>query len=83
MTAETKSTFFKQSGWLVVTNLVAGVFLMGVITLLSRLIPQDKLDELGIYFALLRFFTVLAIPAAGLQVIFARESAAAVSENHA
>lgn len=81
MTAETKSTFFKQSGWLVVTNLVAGVFLMGVITLLSRLIPQDKLDELGIYFALLRFFTVLAIPAAGLQVIFARESAAAVSEN--
>ncbi|MGN6385016.1 MAG: hypothetical protein ACTHMT_02135, partial [Verrucomicrobiota bacterium] len=81
MTAETKSTFFKQSGWLVVTNLVAGVFLMGVITLLSRLIPQDKLDELGIYFALLRFFTVVAIPAAGLQVIFARESAAAVSES--
>jgi len=80
MTAETKSTFFKQSGWLVISNLVAGVFLMAVITLLSRLVPQDKLDELGIYFALLRFFTVLAIPAAGLQVIFARESAAAVTD---
>jgi O-antigen/teichoic acid export membrane protein len=77
---ESRRTFFRQSGWLVISNLVAGLFLMAVITLLSRLIPAEKMGELGIYFALLRFFTVLAIPAAGLQVIFARESAAAVTE---
>lgn len=80
MSSDTRVTFFKQSGWLVVANGVSGVCLMGVIALLGKMVPPAQSAELGIYFALLRFFTVLAIPAAGLQVVFAQQTAAAVTE---
>jgi len=80
MNSDNRLTFFRQSGWLVIANCLSGACLVGVIALLQRMIPPEKSNELGLYFALLRFFTVLAIPAAGLQVVFAHQSAAAITE---
>src|SRR3954464_11413503 len=80
MNSDTRLTFFRQSGWLGVPNCFPGACLGGVIALLQRIIPPERSNELGLYFALLRFFTVLAIPAAGLQVVFAQETAAAITE---
>jgi O-antigen/teichoic acid export membrane protein len=80
MNSESRLTFFRQSGWLVISNCLSGACLMGVIVLLGRMVPEEHSNELGVYFALLRFFTVLAIPAAGLQVAFAQQAAGAINE---
>jgi O-antigen/teichoic acid export membrane protein len=74
VTGEGKLTFFKQSGWLVIATALAGVFLVAVYPILSRL-----QEELSIYFSLLRLFTVLAVAAAGLQIVMAQDAAAAVT----
>src|SRR5436190_2809899 len=81
MSSNSRSTFFKQGGWLVAANVISGACLMGVIALLGKMVPDSQSAELGIYFALLRFFTVLAIPAAGLQVVFAQQTAAAITDD--
>jgi O-antigen/teichoic acid export membrane protein len=69
-----KATFFKQSGWMVVATTLSGVFLVMVYPILSRLG-----EELSIYFSLLRLFMVLAMAAAGLQIVMAQDAAAAVT----
>jgi len=75
MNSESKTAFFRQSGWLVIATGFSGVFLMGVYPILKPL----PLAELGIYSSLLRLFTVLGIAAAGLQIIMAQQAAAAVT----
>jgi O-antigen/teichoic acid export membrane protein len=72
---ESKFTFFKQSGWLVIATGTCGVFLMGVYPVFKR-VPTA---ELGIYFSLLRVFTVLGIATVGLQIIMAQDAAAAIT----
>jgi O-antigen/teichoic acid export membrane protein len=74
MKNEGKLAFFRQSGWLVIANTGAGAFLAAVHWFASRL-PQG---EWGIFLTLLRLFMVLSIPAAGLQIIMAQQTAAAV-----
>ncbi len=76
MSIEGKSTFFRQSGWLIVANTLAGLFMVGVHPFASKLLPPG---EYGLFVAFLRLFTVLAIPAAGLQIVFAQRTAAAVT----
>lgn len=74
MSAEAKATFFKQSGWLVIATGLSGAFLVAVYPIVSRLE-----GEFSIYFSLLRLFTVLALAAAGLQIVMAQDAAAAVT----
>lgn len=76
MSAESKATFFKQSGWMVIATTMSGVFLMAVYPVLAHL-PSE---EVGIYVSLLRLFTLLGIGAAGLQIVMAQDAAAAVTE---
>ena len=57
MTSESKATFFKQSGWMVIATSMSGAFLVIVYPILGRL----PAGELGIYVSLLRLFTLLAI----------------------
>lgn len=73
---ESKSTFFKQSGWMVIATTLSGAFLMAVYPVLGQLPPE----EVGVYVSLLRLFTLLGIGAAGLQVVMAQDAAAAVTE---
>ena len=55
---------------------MSGAFLILVYSVINRL-PDA---EMGLFISLLRLFTVLAIPAVGLQVVMAQEAAAAVTE---
>jgi O-antigen/teichoic acid export membrane protein len=77
VTAESKSTFFKQSGWMVLATSMSGAFLVATYPVLARL-PSE--EELGIYVSLLRLFTLLGLGAAGLQIVMAQEAAAAITE---
>jgi O-antigen/teichoic acid export membrane protein len=73
--SESKTTFFRQSGWLAIANTMAGMFMVAVHPVAS-LLPAS---EYGLFVALLRLLTVLAIPAAGLQIVVAQKTAAAVT----
>lgn len=75
MSHETKATFFRQSGWLVIATAASGAFLVGVYPIFSRL-PDA---EIGIFVSLLRLFTVLGLATAGLQIVMAKDAAAAVT----
>jgi O-antigen/teichoic acid export membrane protein len=75
MTSESKATFFRQSGWLVMATTLSGIFLVAIYPVVNRGMAKE---EVGVFMSLLRLFTVLAIPAAGLQVVMAQEAAAAI-----
>jgi O-antigen/teichoic acid export membrane protein len=74
--AESKATFFKQSGWMVIATSMSGAFLIAVYPILGKL-PSE---EVGIYVSLLRLFTLLGIGAAGLQIVMAQDAAAAITD---
>lgn len=76
MSAESKATFFRQSGWMVMATTLSGVFLVGIYPVVTRGMPSE---EVGVFMSLLRLFTVLAIPSAGLQIVMAQEAAAAIT----
>lgn len=73
MSADSGKHFFKQAGWLVAANLGCGVFMFAVHPLVSMLDPA----EYGVFTALLKVFLLLGVPAAGLQVVFALQTATA------
>jgi O-antigen/teichoic acid export membrane protein len=73
--ADTKSTFFRQSGWMMAANLAAGMCMMFVHPFASQM-PSE---EYGVFLTMLRVFVVLTIPAAALQTVLAQEAAAAVT----
>ena len=76
MSQSERSTFFRQSGWMAIANVMSGFFMMSVHPIITnRMAPE----EYGIFVTLLRAFTLLAIPAAGLQTVLAQESAAALT----
>lgn len=76
---ESKTTFFRQSGWLVIATASGGVFMMATqIAANSWMQPA----EYSIWFALLRIFLLMSIPSVGLQIIFAQQTAAAVTDAH-
>ncbi|HEV8543820.1 MAG TPA: hypothetical protein VGR78_15620, partial [Verrucomicrobiae bacterium] len=72
--SENKLTFFRQSGWLAIATATSGVFLIAVYPVITK-----KTADPGIFMALLRVFTVLAIPTAGLQIVMAQDAAAAIT----
>jgi O-antigen/teichoic acid export membrane protein len=75
--AESHTTFFRQSGWLVVATVASGVFMTAV-----HVVVNKRMDppEYGIFFALLRIFLLMSIPSGGLQIVFAQQTAAAVTD---
>ena len=73
MSADSGKHFFKQAGWLVAANLGCGVFMFAVHPLVSRLDPA----EYGVFATLLKVFLLLGVPAAGLQAVFALQTATA------
>jgi O-antigen/teichoic acid export membrane protein len=72
--SESKLTFLRQSGWLVLATAGSGVFMMG-----TQMVAYRWMDptEYGVWVALVRIYLLLSIPSAGLQIIFAQQTAAA------
>jgi O-antigen/teichoic acid export membrane protein len=71
---EHKGAFFRQSGWLMIANLVAGVLMWGV-----HVVAGKTLSEAD-YGTMVKMFAVtILIPVIPLQSVFARETAAALA----
>jgi O-antigen/teichoic acid export membrane protein len=69
-----KAAFFRQSGWLMVANVVAGVMLWGVHFLAGKQIPRAEYGTVGALLA-----ATILIPTIPLQMLFAREAAHALA----
>ncbi len=75
--SSTRSTFFRQSGWLTVATIATGAFMYLVHVVAA---PRMTRDEYAVFAALLKVFLLMSFPAVGLQVIFTQQAAAALSE---
>ena len=71
-----RQTFFRQSSWMMMASVGAGAFMFAVHFF------SDKVgkDEYGIFGTLLSMLANISIPALGLQMVFAQQTAAALSE---
>ena len=72
-----KSTFFRQSGWMVIASVGGGVFMVAVHPIAAKMPPE----EYGVFVTLLRCLILLGIPAGGLQTILAQQTAGAVTDS--
>ena len=70
-----KNGFFRQSAWLAAATVLGGAFMTAVHPIASQM--SD--GEYGVLGAMLRLFLLLGIPSAGVQVVFAQQTAAAVT----
>jgi O-antigen/teichoic acid export membrane protein len=75
MTSEAhhKAAFFRQSGWLMIANVVGGAMMLGV-HFLSKKVPEAEYGTTGALLA-----ATILIPAIPLQMVFTREAAAALA----
>ena len=76
MTEETKGTFLRQSGWLALATAIGGATSYAV-HFFAKDLPKD---EYGVFTTLLQILNMVAIPAIGLQTVFAQQAAAAKSD---
>ena len=74
--ASHKSTFFRQSGWMMISA-VAGGALMFAVQIFSKKFLSD--EEYSAFGALIQVTNWITIPALGLQMVFAQQTAAAVT----
>lgn len=72
--AESKASFFRQSGWMMITTFLMGVCMWAVHPL-ARFIPETEYETAV---TMLRFLGLMAIPAGALQMLFVRHTSAAV-----
>lgn len=70
-----KNGFFRQSAWLAAATVLGGAFMIAVQSVAS----QMGKTEHGVLLAMLKLFLLLGIPSGGLQVVFAQQSATAVT----
>ncbi len=79
---EDKLTFFRQSTWMLIATVGGGCFMFLVQAAAQRM-PKDPLtgdSQYGVFVALMNALGQMAIPALGLQTIFAQQAVAADSE---
>src|SRR5260370_25173503 len=70
---EHRSTFFRQSGWLMIAN-VGGGILMWAVHLLSKFIPESEYGQFGVFLAV-----AMCIPNMPLQMALAHQTALALA----
>src|ERR1051325_2374924 len=73
---ESRLTFFRQSGWLVIATTLGGVFMFFV----HKIAGQMPKPEYGVFTTLLQVINLMGIPAIALQTVFAQQTAAAVTD---
>lgn len=76
MSDSSKSAFFKQSGWMVLTTVGGGGFMMLVHSVAAKM----PVGEYAVFFTLLQILNLMGIPAVGLQSVFAQQAAAALTD---
>jgi O-antigen/teichoic acid export membrane protein len=69
-----KAAFFRQSGWLMVANLITGIMMWGV-----HLVTGKSLSEAEYGTVVKMFAVTIIIPVIPLQSVFARETASAMA----
>ncbi len=74
-----KSTFFRQGGWMMIAAVASGA-LMFAVQVFSKKFLSDP--EYSAFVALIQVTNWIIIPGLGLQMVFAQESAAAISGHH-
>ena len=74
---ESKLSFFRQSGWMIIATFITGA-LMWAVHPLSKFIEPSEYSIVG---SMLRFVVLMAIPAAAIQVILARHASAAITDD--
>ena len=78
MSKESKLTFLRQSGWVALATVLGGVFLTAVHIVVTGPGGMEE-TEYSTFVTLLRVQLLISIPAAGIQTLLARQSAAANS----
>ena len=71
-----KASFFRQSGWMIITAVGGGALMFLVNFLSAKFISKTQYAELGTLIQLLNWVT---IPAIGLQTTFAHQTSSAIS----
>lgn len=72
-----KATFFRQGGWMMISAVAAGA-LMFAVQLFSKKFLVDA--EYSAFVALIQVINWITIPALGLQMVFAQQAAAAITD---
>ncbi|HEX4646829.1 MAG TPA: hypothetical protein VH598_14595, partial [Verrucomicrobiae bacterium] len=75
--ASHKLNFFRQSGWMMIATVAGGFFMWVVQCIVSKVLPTSEYSAVGTLFQLLNWMT---IPALGLQMVFAQQTSAAITE---
>ncbi len=75
-----RTSFFKQSGWMVIATFGGGVLMLGVQLLVNRLMSVAEYTEL---LTLLKIITFVSMPVGGLTTVFAHQAAAAADDEAA
>src|SRR3569833_1164018 len=69
------AAFFRQSGWMMLSSIIAGFMSLGV-HFLNKLIPQGVYSYFGVL-----VMVIACLPTMPLQMVFAQQTAAALAEN--
>jgi O-antigen/teichoic acid export membrane protein len=69
------AAFFRQSGWMMLSSIIAGFMSLGV-HFLNKLIPQGEYSNFGVL-----VMVIACLPTMPLQMVFAQQTAAALAEN--
>jgi O-antigen/teichoic acid export membrane protein len=73
-----RSAFFRQSGWMLVATVVGGGFMWGVHMVAPRPLGEGAY---GLFNTLVPLLGLIGIPAVGLQVILAQQTASAITDS--
>jgi O-antigen/teichoic acid export membrane protein len=76
--AISRSTFFRQSGWMVIASAAGGACMYAVHLAAGKM----EKPEYGVFGTLLHVLNLMAIPSIGLQTIVMRQTVAAITEPH-
>jgi O-antigen/teichoic acid export membrane protein len=74
-----KVSFFRQSGWMMITA-VGGGALMFLVQIFAKKVLKDNNAEYSAFAALIQVTNWIQIPALGLQMVFAQQTAAAITD---
>ena len=72
-----RTTFFRQSGWMMVATVISGVCMFAV-HFFAKLMPNES--EYGIFGTMVSVLYAISIPALGLQMVFAQQTSAVITE---
>ncbi|HTG43576.1 MAG TPA: hypothetical protein VK633_03485, partial [Verrucomicrobiae bacterium] len=71
-----RSSFFRQSGWMLVATTLSGVLMYAV----HKVAKEMPKSEYGVFMTLLQVLNMMTIPAMGLQLVFVQQTVAALSQ---